>query len=275
MLPKLEPIPDEEELESMLRRFQAVPSKRFYDHISSAPWMFKTQSTKPLSRNTSISMRKLVFGLAILLMLFFVGLYALLPSIRVAANQVIHFFLPATSNRLEVKITPSSIASTLDFTNPANFPLSITEAHDLARFELKELGSLPANLTFIGARYERSYNAVIILYAGTGYKLIFTQRPVGEGQDVFSIGENAMVEHVEVGNNPAEYVVGGWKAVSTQPVMDSTQSPGSIKIEAKWDNSLPQTTLRWQSYGMVYEVRSSGIQIPSQSELIEWANGLK
>jgi hypothetical protein len=48
-----------------------------------------------------------------------------------------------------------------------------------------------------------------------------------------------------------------------------------LNIYAVWDNDLHQYTLRWQAGDIVYELRSNGDGSPSQSGLINLANGLK
>jgi hypothetical protein len=200
---------------------------------------------------------------------------AVIPSVRVAADQIIHFFLPAASNQLEVQIMPANPLVSMDFSNPSNFPHSINDIQQQAGFGVKRIPTLPKELSLIGARYDPSYNAVSILYKARDYFLILTQRPLGNSQDVFSIGPNAHVEFVKIGNVQGEYVVGGWNAVSTQQTPATETPSGTLHLSAVWDDSLPQYTLRWQQAGYAYELLSNGISSPSQSQLISWANELK
>jgi hypothetical protein len=140
----------------------------------------------------------------------------------------------------------------LDFSNPSNFPLSIAQARQLAGFIVKQIPSSTYAPIFIGARFDTKLNAVILLYKGEDYILLLTQRLLGNSHDVFSIGSNANVQFVNVGDVQAEYVVGGWKAASTQTPMSTLTPPGLVHISAVWENSLPQYTLRWQVAGFVY-----------------------
>ena len=54
---------------------------------------------------------------------------------------------------------------------------------------------------------------------------------LGIGEDVFSIGANAMVKLVNIGDIQGEFVVGGWKAVSTQPCFGNTNSHQSDQYQ--------------------------------------------
>jgi hypothetical protein len=92
---------------------------------------------------------------------------------------------------------------------------------------------------------------------------------------VFSIGESALIKLVNIGDFQGEYVDGGWKVISTQPASENQTPTSSVNINAIWDNELPQSTLRWQLNGIVYELRSVGDGRPPQSELIIMANELK
>jgi hypothetical protein len=262
-------VPDDEKLEEMLSQFAPQPGQRLVQMMSSAPWQ------KPGPSPTHRSYTRLVWGLAVLVMLLVIFMVTFIPSVRVAASQIFRLFLSASSNQLEVQVTLTSPGDVVDFSDPANFPLSVKEVQGLAAFSVKEVAVLPTGLAFVGSRYDSSYNAVTLLYTATDYKLFLTQRPVGNGADFFSIGKSAIVTHAKVGNIQAEYVVGGWKAVSTQPAPNNQTPTSKLNIYAVWDNDLHQYTLRWQAGDIVYELRSNGEGSPSQTALINLANELK
>ena len=267
--------PDESTIVDLFQRIKPKPSQRFYQHMISAPWNTEYSLIKRNIVSNRIRILKPGIGFLVLLILAFVFTYLFVPSVRVTADQIIHFFLPSSSNQLQIKVTPESPTVMLDFSNPENFQLSSSEVQKLVKFKVGELSSLPSELMFIGTRYEQSYNSVIFLYISDDYDLLFTQHPVRNSQDVFRIGESANIEIIDVGEHKGEYVLGGWKALPTTPLASYPPLGSPTEINAVWDNSLPQSTLRWQSGGMVYELRAFGMIIPSQSELIEWANGLK
>ena len=266
--------PEENEIEEMLGHIRPQPTSRFYKKMRTVPWA----SPIPCKRSRVLSnwkpTRKLGWGLiALILMIVVVGI-AFIPSVRAIARQFFFSFILAPSNQIEVQVTPTVPGDLFHFSDPANFTLSFKQVQQQAGFKVKEISSLPEGLTLTGSRFDPSYNAATLLYQGNDYNLFLTQRPGGNGQDVFSIGASANVKLVKIGDIKGEFVVGGWKAVSTQP--DSVnQTPSLININAIWDNDLPQSTLRWQSSGIVYELRSIGDGSPSQSELIKLANELK
>jgi hypothetical protein len=266
---------DSSQLEELLNRFQPQPSPRFYHRMSTAPWTkISPQEKINIFRNWKPS-RRLVWGMAALLLIITLFGFSLYPPLRAIARQIMFSFIPSLGDQLEVQVTLANPVDLYHFADPENFPLSIAAAQEQAGFPVREIASLPVGLSFTGARYDGGSHAVILLYQGKDYKLFLTQRPIDHSQDVFSIGASAQVETVQIGNIQGEYVVGGWKAVSSPPG-SATPAPGStINLSAVWDSSLPQYTLRWQLAGYTYELRSTGIGSPTQSELISLANGLK
>jgi hypothetical protein len=267
--------PDDKEIEEILSEFAPKPTSRFYINMSDAPWQRRIPHEVLYSSTNIKHNRRLIWGLAVLVLVCAIILISIIPSARVAASQIIHLFLPAPSNQLDVQVTLTSPGDLVDFSDPTNFPLSFTEVQQLANFRVKEISLLPESLSFIGSRYDPRYNAVTLLYKANDYKIFLTQRPLGNSEDVFSIGASAIVKTVKVGNNDGEFVMGGWKAVSTQPVSDNKTPTSTVNIYAVWDNELSQSTLRWQSGDIVYELRSNGEGSPSQPDLINLANELK
>jgi hypothetical protein len=272
---KIQKPPDDNDIEELLSKFTPQPTARFYLKMRIAPWQRLIPADASRSTIKIKPERKLIWGLVGLVIVCAILLILIIPSARVAASQIIHLFLPAPSNLLDVQVTLTNPGDLLDFSDPANFRFSVTQVQQLAGFGVKQISLLPAGLTFIGSRYDPKYNAVTLLYIANKYKLFLTQRPLGNSEDLFSIGESANVKNVKVGNNDGEFVMGGWKAVSTQPVTDVQIPARTVNISAIWENELPQSTLRWQADGIAYEIRSNGEGSPSQLELINLANELK
>jgi hypothetical protein len=267
--------PDDQEIEELLSKFTPQPTSRFYIKMKSAPWQGQIPSQLPRSSINLKPHHKLIWGLAALGLACVILLIIIIPSARVAASQILHLFLSSSSNQLDVQVTLSRPGDLLDFSDPVNFTLSVADVKQQAGFGVKEISFLPEGLSFIGSRYDPSYNAVTLLYEAKNYKLFLTQRPLGNGEDLFSIGASANVKNVKVGNNDAEFVIGGWNAVTTQAISNNQNPTSTVNIYAVWENELPQSTLRWQADGIVYELRSDGEGSPTQSELINLANELK
>ena len=267
--------PDENEIEGLLSRFKPVPSSRFYRRMKAATWRNLTFAPNSVPHARWMPAPRLIWGLAILLMILLAGAIGLIPPIRAIARQIIYSFISAPSNQIEVQVTLTSPGDLFNYTRPSNFPLSLDEAQSLAGFQAKQILPLPERLRLVGARYDPGYHALILLYQSDQFTLFLTQRPLGNSQDVFSIGQEATVQMVMIGDVQGEFVRGGWKVVSTQTAPGSQTPESPVNITAVWDNALPQSTLRWQAGGMAYEIRAVGEDGPSQSDLINWANELK
>ena len=267
--------PNEREIEELLSKFKPQPTARFYEKMMTAPWERQIPHQVPTSAINFKRNRKLIWGLAFSVFVCAIILITIIPSARVVASQILHLFLPAQSNQLDVQVTLTSPGDLVDFSDPANFSLSVAEVKQLAGFCVKEISLLPGDLSFIGSRYDSSYNAVTLLYQAKNYTLFLTQRPLGNGEDLFSIGASANVKNVKVGNSDGEFVMGGWKAVSTQPASNNQNTTSTVNIFAIWENELYQSTLRWQADDIVYELRCDGEGSLAQSELISLANELK
>ncbi len=267
--------PDELKIKELLSSFKPHPSQRFYRMMGTAPWQQQDLSqTLKDTRQWKLSLKS-AWGFATMLLVGAVIILAVFPSARVAASQIIHFFLPSATDEIDVNVTVANPNDMLDFANPSNFKLTIYDVQQKAGFVVRQIPSSLDAPPLIGARYNPGYNAVTLLYKAEDYILLLTQRQLGNSQDVFSIGANAHVELVNLEFVQAEYVMGGWKAVSTQPVSGTQAAQSMLQIRAIWDNNLPQSTLRWQDSGFAYELRINGNNGPSRSELITWANGLK
>ena len=267
--------PDENEIESMLRRFKPEPSPRFHQRMQTAPWHRSRHAHGPNREGRWLSPPRLVWGLVIVLVVSLLGAVILIPPVRAIARQIIYSFISAPSNQIEIQATLSSPGDLFNYTDPSNFTLSLDEAQSLAGFQVRQILPIPAGLTLVGARYDPDYHALTILYRDAHFSLFLTQRTLGNSQDVFSIGQAATVEVVKIGVIQAEYVQGGWKAISTQPAPENQARGNLINITATWDSTLPQSTLRWQAGGIAYEIRAVGEGGPTQSDLINWANELK
>jgi len=268
-------VPDELKIEALLRNFSPRPSPRFHRKMQYAPWVKMTPVGRIKLFTSKIPARIWFVGMMALLIIVALISLSFFPSVRAIARQIYYSFISAASNQIDIQVILSNPGDLFHFSDPGNFRLSIEEVEELSGFVINEISRLPEELVLVGARYDRSYNAVTILYLGDNYKLFLTQRPVGSGEDVFSIGSSAEVDMVKIGKYQGEYVVGGWKAISIQPISTDSTPGYQASISAIWDSSLPQYTLRWQDDDLRYELRTLGEGSLSQEELITLANELK
>lgn len=266
-------IPDNERIERLLGKFKPHPTTRFQRTINAAPWQ-KYNQTRIQRNNILFSKRNALRIFALVSVIAMIGTLSI-PSLRAIARQIFFSFINAPDNTLEVQVNLDNPAELFHYADPSNFTQSIEQAEKLSGFEIKEPTDLPVGLLLVGARYDHSYSAVTILYQAHDYKLFLTQRKVNRGKDVFSIGSTAQIEIVSIGDYQGEFVMGGWKAISTEAVSPSQQRDPGLNINAVWDHELAQYTLRWHMDGYAYELRAIGVGSPSRSELIFLADGLK
>jgi hypothetical protein len=149
------------------------------------------------------------------------------PSLRVIAQQIAQYFLPADSDQISVPISISPPAEPLLPGSPDAFTLSLSEVQDVSRFTLKEIPLTPYGLSFTGAHYDPNLQMVNLRYTGDGFMLLLTQRRLGEIEEYSSIGANAPVENVSVRGVMGEFVSGGWRIISAGKASLSTTTPGT------------------------------------------------
>jgi hypothetical protein len=268
-------IPDVDRIETLLGRFKPQPTFRLHQKVASAPWHSSTYPKAKVFSPRQRTARYLSWGFALLVIILLIGVISFVPPVRAIARQIIFSFIPAPSSQIELQVTPASPGELFNLNDPANFTLTVEQSQKQAGFVVEQITPVPTGLRLVGARFEASYHAVILFYQADSSALFLTQRPRGKGQDVFTIGPGAHVERVVVAGNQAEFVQGGWKVVSTQPATSKQTPDGSMNVTAVWDATLPQSTLRWQSDSMVFELRLVGEGAPTQTDLIMWANELK
>ena len=267
--------PDEVQIETMLRQFEPQPTTRFNQKLRHAPWLKSLPNDKVQLNKSIKSRRMLIWGVAGFIFVLALVSISFIPSVRAVARQIINSFVSEPSNQLEIQVTLSSPGELFYYAEASSFPLSLIDVRGQVDFPIKEVQKLPVGLEFVGARFENRDDTVTLLYMAREYKLYLTQRPIGFGEDVFSIGASAQIELVNIGLYQGEFVVGGWKAITTQSAPETSIPGEQTNISAIWDDTLPQYTLRWQAEGFIYELRIIGNSSPTQLELITLANELK
>jgi hypothetical protein len=255
-------IPSQEAIGSLLKIFKPHPSPRFFQLLRNAPWERKTTRRRVMHWGYSL----------IVLLAMIILCLSFSPPLRGIARQWIYYFLPDPLDRLEFSLEGLPPEQLFQVASKESFPLTIDQATNQAGFNVLQPGILLPDLLFVGARYEPDVHSVIFFYQGAGYNLFLSQHPLSVVNEFFSIGASAEVDQVKIGNVQGEYVTGGW-------VVISNDSPPSIEqysnIQAVWDPTLPQYTLRWQLEGMSYELRGVGSRSPEKSDIIIFAESLR
>lgn len=268
------PQSDEAKIETMLKNFRPQPGPRFYRRMESAPWN-KADLQQRDGRRALLRNRRVLLTMTFV-MLAMVAAALFSPALRTMAQQIMFFFLPATSDNLAVQVTVPSFADSGYQTSPENFKLELSVVEELADYPVKQINRLPEGLVFSGAHYDPFLRAVTLRYAGAGRTLLLNQRPIGDIEEYGSIGASAPVEPVQVRGVSGEYVTGGWRIAAGDEVNLMTATPGTqVTVAVDWDPNLPQQNLRWQENGMVYYIVSSSDKDLDKEQLILIAESIQ
>jgi hypothetical protein len=267
--PQNETFPSDEQIATLLSRFQPKPGQSFYQRMSIAPW---SQERHPRSINNHL-LSKVIRLACFTIITFLLILLPLLvkPALLSNARQLLRFFWvnDENSRSIEVTFTPTSTESPFPETS---FPLSIQEAAATAGFQLKTLTALPAGVILDGAAYDPTRAAVLIRYVGEGKTILLTQREDDRLKEYASVGPDAAAEIVTIRGVHGEFIPGGW-VVQTQ----TTPQPGleSQTVNLIWENQAGMATLRWEENGYVYEIIVTSLQNISQAEILTIAESMR
>lgn len=270
---------DEFQIAALLKLFQPRPSSSFYKRMGVAPWVKpKGRVWDKLPTNGTLShlfqMRAMTIAVIVVLLIA-IGIIAS-PSLRVIAQQIAQYFLPADSNQISVPISISPPAKPLIPGSPDAFTLSLSEVQDVSGFTPKEIPLSLYGLSFNGAYYDPNLQLVTLRYTGEGFMLLITQRRLGEIEEYSSIGANAPVESVSVRGVMGEFVSGGWRIISEGKESLSTTTPGTtLDLDVVWDSELPLRTLRWQEDNILYEILLTGSNGFGKSDMLYIAERVK
>lgn len=190
--------------------------------------------------------------------------------------------LLATSPR-QPSVTATSTPGPFDFHNV--YPLTLSEVTQQAGFAVLSPSRLPEALSFVGAMYDENNKTVELFYQfnrsdmpeltdgllireilipDNGLCILcgfvtgqYDGRPENAGRWV---GENAIVETVQLNGATAYYVEGAWKG---------TDCCGWV-----WETDPYMKQLRWQVNGKAFELSYMGMAIDKE-DLISIANGFR
>jgi len=237
--------PDLEQIESLLTKIQPQPTLRFHKQIKTQPWNTKLQEP---GFNWS-RLRSLPAALAMGVLLILVITFAT-PSLDALANRIARFFTTSSGDKVTIQVPLDSL------TNPEKrFNLSISEAENIAGFNITTPGSIPDGFSFTGAEFSPEQRAITLQYeTNTGFILRISQRPKGIVYQ--SISVNATVESVQIGSVMGEYVIGGWHSIQTPN--DRSNNGPIITLDAVWNPEADFQFLLWQDNDIIFEIIFSG-----------------
>ena len=255
-------VPSIEKIEELLSDVQPMPSPEFHARMMKAPWH---------NPRIDFYMRRWNYSFLVVLVVFLFSLL-IFPSLRANARNWVLYFLPGRQDQMQLSIDDLSPQELFQYASPNNFPFTVSQASAMAGFHVRQPDKLLPGIELVGARYESNTESVVLLYQGAGYNLFMSQRPIAAGLEYFSIGASAEVEAVHIGEIQAEYVAGGWINLPITPG-NETSPPEDLNVV--WDPMLSQYTLRWQSDGFAYQLRSTGSSGPQKFDLITLAESIR
>ncbi|MBN1453881.1 MAG: hypothetical protein JW963_22895 [Anaerolineales bacterium] len=265
-------IPDEKQIEELLKDFSPNASGRLDRHLSNAPWTPHAVA------------RRRVIGSTIMAVLAFALLAAVTPQGRAFAQSILRYFvragsetiavpasdvelMPAAPVVLETEAVPTSESGCGTMLLPR---CSFDEVRALVDFPIKQVDAAPAKMRFMGATTTKQ-GGVLLAYQGDDGTLNLAQVPAAyDNLQQWQVGPSALVETVAIGNIPGEYVRGGWFGLGLKEA-------GSVS----WDTETALQTLRWEEDGIHYTLwftsakTSDGLPNLDKSALVELAANLQ
>ena len=226
-------IPDERQIEELLERAAAGTTGRLEKQLASAPW-----TTRTVNRHRSIQ----ATALAVLMVTLF---FAATPQGYAFAQDVLQFFTRIESDSYYEPVSDLTFEETTPFHEQCGIPIhptcTVEEIRSMVDFEVKELGTLPGDLYYVGATggpdwVDLHYEYPNRLAGGIGILVEATGRPAPGSLHI--VPPSAYVEKVKVGNLPAEY----YRGILFQ------DEHGNVT----WQPNDPTVTLRWADGGSAY-----------------------
>jgi hypothetical protein len=246
------PIPDQAEIEYLLRTTQPKPSARFYNNIERRPWNRGVRSS--IWQRFRFQSLPIALGLIVVVIIILSS-----PSLEAVAQRIARFFTPAVSDQVIFQIPlfdPSDLETQVLY--------DLKEALDLVAFKIKVPVPPPPGYHFKSAEFKPDREAIVMNYeSDSGNLLRISQRK--NGVEYQSISIHALVETVKIGNQKGEYVTGGWKATPTEAEVPADNQ--EISIQAVWDPDSNIHFLRWQENDILYEILFIGHNPNSQDYL--------
>jgi hypothetical protein len=241
--------PEEKQLETLLENLKPEPSERFYQKMENAPWQQNETEEKPklirfpYARAAAI----VIISLCLLLMTqpaqsfaqWLASLFQIVPS-----ETTTSISLPIVPTSTYVPSpSPSPALETLQ----ANLAFTIRQPQNLHGYIFHDAYTMPNSQT------------LIIGYVWAG------ENPLARGLSLYQstdesmnyqIGENAIVQAIEINGVYGEYVQGNWETIET------TTSATQLSVRSQWDNTVQLHMLVWEIEGVTYQLLWQAAYLP-------------
>lgn len=221
----------------------------------------------------TLTLRRIALTMLTIVVAF--GILLATPQGRAWAQSILQFFTRTQGDTIPAPATPpiqwispsgTSRPTAVPLPSPTGFAFSadcghlpiqkcsIEQIRSMVDFNIKELGTIPDGLYFMGAT--GGPDMVIIGYDSADHSggLSLIQQPWtgNPEQSAWQVGASAIVETVQIGNVTGEYVKGSY-----------TYRPGDAN--EVWDPNLDAQSLHWVQDGVFFQMRASGKYVDKAS----------
>jgi hypothetical protein len=226
-------IPDEKQIEDLLEHAAPSTTRRLEKRLASAPWTARV-----------VNRRRSIRAAALAVLLVTMG-FAATPQGYAVAQDVLQFFIRTKSDSYYEPVSDLTFEETTPFHEQCGIPIrptcSVEQIRSMVDFEVKELGTLPEGLYFVGATggpdwVDLHYEYPDRLAGGIGILVEATGRPAPGNLPL--VAKSAYVEQVQIGDLPGEY----FRGILFQ------DEHGNVT----WQPNDPTATLRWADGGSTY-----------------------
>lgn len=212
--------------------------------------------------------RTAVFAAATVILLLALGFVT--PQGRALAQSVLQFFTRTESDTYYSAPSDLTFEDTTPFHAECGISLasgnrcSVEQIRGMVDFEVKELGTIPEGMHFVGSTGGPDFVELNYAYADRlDGNLHVAVEAVGRPSDIGTgiVAKSAQVEQVQIGDLPGEYHTG----------ILFQDEYGNVT----WQPDDPMMTLRWEDGGSTYTIFYYSIKYPlSKEDLVRLADSM-
>jgi len=228
-------IPDQTQLEELLKQAAPTTTERLEKHLASAPWTARAAN------------RRRYIGVSTLVVLMASVLFAATPQGSALAQELLLFFTRTESDSYYSPVSDLTFEETTPFYEECGTSIqptcSVEQVRSWVDFEVKEPSVLPDGMYFEGATGGPDFIELAYLHtdadrlgAEMSIGIEAIGRPSGVGTGIAA--KSAQIEQVQIGDLPGEYYTGGL----------FQDEYGNVT----WHPEEPIATLRWEDNGSTY-----------------------
>jgi hypothetical protein len=241
--------PDATQIETLLENINPQPSERFYQKMENAPWKQEAKEAKP-------KLIRFPYTRAAAIVLISLCLVLLAQPAQSFAQWLAQLFqiVPSeTTTTIDLPIVPTSTYVPSPTPSPAleefqaSLAFTIRQPQNLHGYIFHEAYTMPNSQTLIISYVLAGENPLargLTLYQSTDEEMNY------------QIGENAIVQPIEINGVYGEYVQGNWETI------DTSSSATQLSVRSQWDNSVQLHMLVWEMDGVTYQLLWQAAYLP-------------